>query len=154
MDQLEATLTGDDAIVEKVVREHVPVFAELGFALTGYTLGGSPTLQHFPIFHFFNKRSGLRLDISFLAARAGLNGGFNVLIVAPRNRKLDVEDYLNRHKIEEPTGAFTYRDAKTDVRGFASAFLKVLLRLFETELKPVLDGETFEETPVDWMGYR
>ncbi len=154
MDQLEATLTGDDAVVEKVVREHVPAFAGLGFALTGSTLGGSSTLQHFPIFHFFNKRSGLRLDISFLAARAGLNGGFNVLIVAPRNRKLDVEDYLNQHKIEEPTRAFTYRDAQTDVRGFATAFLKVLLQLFETELKPVLDGKTFEETPIDWMGYR
>ena len=154
MDQVEATLTGDDAVVEKVVREHIPTFSGLGFALTGFTVGGSPTLQRFPIFHFFNKRTGQRIDISFLAARAGLNGGFDVLIVAPRNRKLDVEDYLKRHKLEEPTRAFTYRDPKTDVRGFATAFLKVLIQLFETELKPVLDGKTFEETLVDWMGYR
>jgi hypothetical protein len=154
MDQVEAALTGDDAVVEKVVREHIPTFAGLGFAFTGFTVGGSPKLQRFPIFHFFNKRTGQRIDISFLAARAGLNGGFGVLIVAPRNRKLDVEDYLKRHKLEEPTRAFTYRDPETDVRSFATVFLKVLIRLFETELKPVIDGKTFEETPIDWMGYR
>jgi len=26
--------------------------------------------------------------------------------------------------------------------------------LLDTDLKPIIDGTTFEETPIDWMGYR
>ena len=154
MDQQQPTLTGSDGAVEKVIRETVPTFSRLGFAFTGFTVGGSSATQRFPIFHFFNKDTGQRIDLSFLAARGGLNGGFNVLIVAPKNRKLDVEDYLKLHRIEEPIRAFTYRDPETDVRLFATDFLNVLFRLFETDLKPILQGKAFEETPIDWMGYR
>ena len=40
------------------------------------------------------------------------------------------------------------------MRGFADAAVRTLLGLFDTELKAVLDGETFEETPIDWQGYK
>jgi hypothetical protein len=33
-------------------------------------------------------------------------------------------------------------------------FLQVLDRLLDRELKPILEGKTFEEIPIDWLGYK
>src|SRR5262249_11790370 len=103
MSQSDVSLTGDFATVDEVMRQHSPAFAGLGFELSGVTLEGSPKLQRFPIFHFLNKQSGMRIDISFFAARDALNGGFTVLLIKPVNRKLDVEDYLKLHDRLAPT---------------------------------------------------
>jgi hypothetical protein len=154
MNQVEVALTGDYAVVNEVVRQYGPRFATHRFELTGVTLEGSPKLQPFPVFHLLNKQSGMRIDISFFAATGGLNGGFTVLILKPGNRKLDVEDYLKLHGREEPTNFFRYRDPITDVRSFANSFLQMLCGLLDEDLKPILDGKIFEETPIDWMGYR
>jgi hypothetical protein len=67
---------------------------------------------------------------------------------------MDVEDHFKLQKHEELTTAFRYRDPKTNVRNFADSFFRALLDLFDKELKPVVDRGLFEETPVDWMGYR
>ena len=154
MNQGEVALTGDSAIVNEVVRQHASSFGRYGFELTGVTLEGSPKLQPFPVFHLLNKRTGMRIDVSFFAATGRLNGGFTVLIIKPVNRKLDVEDYLKLHGREELTTFFNYREPTTDVRRFADSFLQMLVGLLNKDLKPILDGKLFEETPIDWMGYK
>jgi hypothetical protein len=90
----------------------------------------------------------------FFAAANGLNGGFLVQIEKPVNKSLNVKDYLKLHGHQELDKLFNYRDPTTDVRSFAESFFQMLCRLFNEDLKPVLDGETFEETPTDWMGYK
>ena len=152
--QAEPQLTGSYAIVRDVVRQNAPSLAKRGFDFSGVSLIGSPELQQFPSFAFLNKRTGMQIDISFIAAAAGLNGGFNVMIIAAGNRKLDVEDYLKLHKLNSLAKPFTYGDPKTDLRLFADSFFKGLDGIFDKELKPILDGKLFEETPIDWMGYR
>ena len=147
-------LTGDDAIVNEVVHQHAPAFAAHGFQFKEVTLEGSQELGRFPIFHFQNERTAMGIDLSFCAAARGLNGGFTVLIVKPVNRKLDVEDYLVSHDREALTRFFTYRDTETDVRRFADTFLKMFVGLLDRDLKTILEGNTFEETPIDWMGYK
>jgi hypothetical protein len=129
-------------------------FPPLGFELTEITLEGSPRLSQFPVFHYLNKQTGMRFHISFFAAKDGLNGGFTILIIKPVNRKLNVEDYLKRRERNELTSFFTYPDAKTDVRKFANNFLQMFCKLLDTDLKPIIDGQTFEETPIDWQGYK
>ena len=96
----------------------------------------------------------MRIDISFCAATRGLNGGFTVLIIKPVNHKLNVEDYLKAHDREMLTEYFTYRDTSTNVRAFADMFLQMLVGLLDRDLKPIIEGKTFEETPIDWMGYK
>jgi hypothetical protein len=154
MNQVEATLTGDYGVVDEVVRRYVPRFAAHGFEFTGVTIEGSPKLPRFPIFHFLNKRTGMRIGVSFSAAVEGRNGGFTVLIINPVNRKLNVNDYLKLHGREELSKFFTYRDPPTDIRSFADSFLQMLCGLLDQDLKPIVDGKTFEETPIDWMGYK
>jgi hypothetical protein len=154
MNQSEVALTGDYAIVSEVVRQYAPAFTTHGFEFSGVTREGSPKLERFPTFHFLNKRTGMQIHASFSAARAGRSGGFVVLIETPVNRKLDVEDFLKLHGRDDPTKFFTYHDPNTDVRNFADSFFHMLSALLDTDLKPILDGKTFEETPIDWMGYR
>lgn len=96
----------------------------------------------------------MRIYISFFAAARGLNGGFTVLIVRPENRKLDVEDCIEKHGRETLTGLLTYRDPATNLHSFADTFFRMLVRLFDSDLKPILEGKVFEETPIDWMGYK
>jgi hypothetical protein len=147
-------LTGDDAIVNEVVHQHATEFAVHEFEFKEVTLEGSQELGRFPVFHFLSERTAMRMDISFCAAVKGLNGGFTVLLIKPVNRKLDVEDYLKEHGREALTKYFTYRDPATNVRSFADMFLVMLVGLLERDLKPILEGRTFEETPIDWMGYK
>lgn len=154
MNEVETGLAGDDAVVYEVVRQYIPRFAAHGFEFTGVTVEGSPKLNSFLVFRFLNKRTGMRIDISFFAATRGLNGGFTVLMIKPVNQKLDVEDYLKAHGREELSEYFRYRDPKADVRGFANSFLQMFCALLDKDLKAVLDGRTFEVTPIDWMGYK
>jgi hypothetical protein len=152
LDVLE--LTGDDSVVNEVVQQHAPGFSARGFDFKEVTLEGSQELGRFPVFHFLNERTAMAIDISFCAAAKGLNGGFTVLIIKPVNRKLDVEDYLKEHGREALTRFFTYRDPATNLRNFADEFLRMFVGLLDRDLKPILVGKTFEETPIDWMGYK
>ena len=154
MEQPEVTLTGDDAIVSEVVRERAAGFEARGFEFTGTKLEGSPRLGRFPVFSFLNRQTGLQIHVSFSSAGTGLNGGFVVTLVNKANRKLDLEDFLKLHGHPELTKYLTYRHPKPDIRSFAESFFDMLDGLLDTDLKPIIDGTTFEETPIDWMGYR
>ena len=147
-------LTGDDAVVNEVVHQHTSEFAARGFEFREVTLEGSQELGRFPIFHFLNQQTGMRIDLSFCAAAGGLNVGFTVLIIKPVNLKLDVEDYLKGHDRESLTKHFIYRDPVTNLRSFADTFLELLVGLLDRDLRPIVEGVTFEETPIDWMGYK
>ena len=59
-------LTGDDAVVNEVVHQHTSEFAARGFEFREVTLEGSQELGRFPIFHFLNQQTGMRIDISFI----------------------------------------------------------------------------------------
>jgi hypothetical protein len=147
-------LSGDDTTVNEVVHRYTSGFAAHGFDFKEVTLEGSQELGRFPIFHFLNERTAMRIDIAFCAAAKGLNGGFTVLIVKPVNQKLDVEDYLKEHGREALAKFFTYRDPSTNVQSFADTFMQMLAGLLDRDLKPIIEGKTFEETPIDWMGYK
>ena len=147
-------LAGDYAIVGDVVNQHRAGFEAKGFEFSSLSLEGTLKMGRYPCFHFLNKRTGMWIHVSFSAANAGLNGGFVVSIEEPGNRSLNIKDFLKLNGRDELIKFFTYRDPDTDVRSFADYFLLMLLGLFETDLKPILAGKTFEETPIDWMGYR
>lgn len=147
-------LSGDDAVVSEVVQQYFPAFTAHGFHFQEVTLEGSEALGRFPVFHFHNQQTGMRIDISFFAAAPELNGGFNVLIIKPVNHKLDVEDYLKAHQREMLTKYFTYRGPAADMRSFAEIFMQMFAGLLDRDLKPIVDGNVFEETPIDWMGYK
>ena len=153
MNQNQLPLTGDSAIVADVIRKRAPDLLTRGFEFTRTTLEGSKKTVECAVFHFENKKNGLRLNISFSAAAQGLNGGFVALITKPVNRKLDVEDYLKRRG-RNVDAFFSYRDPTTDVRFFAESFVDTLIGALDSELRPVVEGKTFEETPIDWGGYR
>jgi hypothetical protein len=152
--QGDVALTGEFAIVDQAVREHASCFSRHGFQLTGVTLPGSARLPRFPVFHFQNKRTFMDINVSFYAAPGRPNRGFNVLIVKPVNRKLNLEDYLKLHGRDDLAERFSCPDLTVDLREFAEAFLDMLCGLLDKELQPILEGKTFEETPIDWMGYK
>jgi len=136
------------------MHKHAPGFVALGFELTGADLAGFPKLQRFPVFHFLNRQTGMQIDVSYYVNITGLNRGFTVLIIEPLNNKLDVEDYLELHGHEELTKSFSYHGPITDPRSFADCFLQNLVGLLDSDLKPILEGRVWEETPIDWMGYK
>lgn len=147
-------LSGDEATVNEIVQQHASEFAAHGFDLTEVTLKGSEETVRSLDFNFLNERTAMSIDISFFAAVRGLNGGFNVSIFGPDNRMLFVDDFLKKHGREALTEFFTYRDPATNLHSFADTFFRVLVGLLDSDLKPILEGEVFEETPIDWMGFK
>jgi hypothetical protein len=154
MSRAEGAFTGDSVIVSEVMLKHAPGFVAHGFEFIGADLAGSTELQRFPVFHFLNKQTGMRIDVSYYATLTGTNGGFTALIIKPPNSKLDVEDYLKLHGHEELTESFAYHGPIADLRGFVDSFLRNLAGLLDSDLKPILEGTVWEETPIDWMGYK
>jgi hypothetical protein len=96
----------------------------------------------------------MKINITFFHAVEGLNGGFNASITKPVNHVINVEDYLKLHGRETLARFFSYRDPATDIRSFADTFMQMLCGLFDRDLKQILDGTYFEETPIDWQGYK
>lgn len=154
MTQAGMPLTGDFEIISEVVRQQEGEFAARGFEFSEVVWEGSPKLRRYPVFKFRNRRTGMMIDIAFFPASAGRNGGFVVTIIKPVNHVLNVKDYLKLHKNEEPTRFFTYRDPNTDVRSFAREFFQTFVGLMHKELAPILEGRVWEDTPIDWMGYK
>ncbi len=154
MDIVEQPSAPEFAVVDEVVRAHAPEFAARGFVLTNATLEGSPRSLVALVFHFSNHQAGLELTVSFFPASDGLNGGFNAMIIKPRNRKLVVLDYLERRGRSDLPELFRYDDPATDLRRFAESTIRTLVGLLDDELKPIVEGKTFEETPIDWQGYK
>ena len=94
MDIVKQHIPPEFAVVDEVVRAHVPEFAARGFTLMDVTVDGPPPSI---FFRFSNDRAGLLLDVSSFLARASPRRGFNASISTPDNRKLNVGDYLVRH---------------------------------------------------------
>jgi hypothetical protein len=154
MSDLEVDLQGEYAIVNQVMRLYSDKFAAQGFEHDRVKLEASRVLPMVLSFRFWNKRTLMNMDISFFPAREGLNGAFSIHFEKHVNRMLNVADYLKLHGREDLTKFFRYRDPKTDVRHFADSLLQILIGLFGTDLKPIIEGKTFEETPIDWQGYK
>lgn len=101
----------------------------------------------------FNNDSYLVFELSFTEAKDGLNGHFTACLSHSKSH-LYVEDYLKLRNRDSLSEFSKYRDPNTDIRKFAETYLQKLLEVFRTDLKPILDGEPFESTPVDWGDYK
>jgi hypothetical protein len=151
MDQIHMPLTGDSAVVNEVVREHAADFSVYGFDFDKVTWEGSRELGYYPVFEFANRPTGMVISIAFSSAENGRTSAFVLLIIKPGNHKLNLKTYLKLHGRED---LFTFRDPQEDIRSFAQNFFEMLDRLFRSDLAPILQGEIWEDTPVDWMGYK
>jgi hypothetical protein len=141
------------AEVDEVVRAHTPEFAARGFTLMDVTIERPGSVLRSIVFHFANARAGLRLRISSFVGTSSPKRGFSAMISTTDHRKLNVYDYLVRHGRRDMAQLLT-DDAPADVRAFCEASVRLLIGLLDNELKPVVEGKTFEETPIDWDGYK
>jgi hypothetical protein len=148
----EQSIAPEFAVVNEVIRAHASEFAARGFTLTNVTMNPSQLIRSI-VFHFTNDRAAPRLSVSSFLGRAGLKRGFNAMISTPDNRKLNVHDFLVRHGRSDMARLLT-EDAPTDVRAFSESSVRMLIDLLDNELKPIVEGKTFEETPIDWQGYK
>ena len=71
------------------------------------------------------------------------------MIVEPPNRKLVVLDYLESRGRSDLQELFTYGDPATDLRIFAESTIADAQASSDNGLKPIVEGKTFEETPID-----
>lgn len=152
MDTIEQAFVPEFAEVDNVVRAHVPEFAARGFRLMNVSVNPSKLIRSI-VFHFFNDRVRLLLDISSFLGTDGRKRGFTAIISTPDNHKLNVEDYLELHGRSDMARSLT-EEAPHDVRAFSESSVRMLIDLLDNELKPVVEGKTFEETPFNWDGYK
>jgi len=147
-------LTSDFEIVREVVNQQANLLSAFGFEPCELKWEGSPTLRRYPVFGFLNKRTEMRIDFAFFSAQESFGGGFVVTISKPLNHLLNVKDYLKSHGHEAPARLFRYRASNTDVRSFAQSFFDMFDGLLRKELASIVQGKAWEDTPIDWMGYK
>ena len=154
MDLAEQSVAAEFAVVEEVVRTHTSDFAIHGFTLMNVTEGGTRPFIRSLTFHFSHPLPRLLLDVSFFVGRSGARRGFTAMISKPGDGRLDVEDYLKLHGRSDVSASLTLDGPPTDLRSFAESAIQTLLALLDNELRPIVEGKTFEETPIDWQGYK
>jgi hypothetical protein len=154
MTLLDVPITGDFQIVSNILREHAGDFLSSGFEFSDVKWEGSADLGYFLVFHFANQRTGMVIRLAFFVPEGESNGGFTAMILKPGNHTLNIKEFLKLHGREDLMRFFTYRNPETDVRAFTEAFLRMLNGIFRKELAPTLLGEVWEDTPIDWQGYK
>jgi hypothetical protein len=152
MNIAEQSSAPEFAVVEEVFHAHASEFASRGFIFVKVT-DGTPLVQSRG-FEFWNAHAGLSLTVSFVVGVSGQRRSFNALIHKPDHGTLNVRDYLKLHGRAEMISVFTSDVPAAELRAFTETAVRTLLTLFDNDLRPVIEGKTFEETPIDWDGYK
>ena len=145
--------TGLEQVVADVVVERSPQFECHGYILKAAEVVVSPLQGRIPGFLFENNEAKRILRIDFLPARSDLNGVFTATLYRESGQgSMSILSFF-RKRGHEGAGRFVYREP-ADLRKVTSEFLSLLLREFDLSLRDYVVGRAFEETPVDWQGYK
>ncbi len=142
------------AVTKELMETHLAIFQQRGFLLLerifGKNSAGWPKLT----FRFIEERANLRLRVLFSISAPQTKGIFVVRIDNSRKETLDVEDYLRLHGDAAEASLFVCTKDVPDFTKYVESFLSMLDRVFENQLKPILSGDKWESTPIDWQGYK
>jgi hypothetical protein len=150
----DTKISNENAVVYNIAQRYISYFFSRGYELSDVQVKEHKVIPQRLSLQFINEKIETELYISFFPAITGHNGAFTVMISKPVNQCLALSDYLKIHHRDDLLPYFTYHDSNTDIAVFADAFFKMLMELFDTDLKPIVDGTTFETTPIDWQGYK
>ena len=142
------------AIIKELVESHLTLFERRGFVLVERAFEVAPLLGPKMVFRFFNQGTKLALRASFTITSEPGKCLIVVQIINPRNEKLMLDTYLETHGDAAEAGLFVFARGVPDFRKHVEDFLSMLDRAFDNPLKPILSGEKWESTPIDWQGYK
>jgi hypothetical protein len=154
LQNVDSIVTNEVSIVYEVARTYLGDISAKGYSVRSVKVECKEQIPPCLSILFLNRKIFLELDISFFPARNGGNGAFLCRISKSNGQHLRVEDYLKIHGRHDLLPYFTYLDPKTDIATFANDFFKMLLALFHSDMKSIIEGKTFEETPIDWLSYK
>ena len=137
-----------------VVNEHLAMFGRRGLTYVDKSFDTSRPERLRLTFKFENPARKLSLWLTFSPAKDGLNGGFVVLLVRADGERLNLKDYLRLHGNTPDTSFLLYTEATPDLTGYIKSFLATLDQIFQGALGPILSGEQWESTPIDFQGYK
>jgi hypothetical protein len=145
----------ENSTVWDAAQKYIPKFAAFGYDLhDAFVDSRSEILPPLLILEFLSRKLGMEIGVSFFPAKKGRGGRFGVRLINSENLRLDVEDFLRNHRRDDLLPYFEYRDPETDIAEFSKDFFEVLMRLFCTDMRRIISGNSFEETPIDWQGYK
>ena len=136
-------------IVQHLVLAHRRYLAAHGFELVGAACEGNPGEGPQLIYHFFNSRNKMKLDLSFFPGGTTFDGGFAVSILKADEQRFDLNTYLSTLGFHHFGDFFTYREQDGDFCQFAEAFFDTLNNLLSIELRPLLTDSPSGESLLD-----
>jgi hypothetical protein len=136
------------------INQHLAMFASYGLTYVDQSFDTSKPERVRLTFKFENTSTKLGLWLTFSPAKDGLNGGFVVLLLRVDGERLNLKDYLRLHGNTPDASFLLYTEATPDLAGYIEGFLSTLDQVFQHLLKPILAGERWESTPIDWQGYK
>src|SRR5579884_1068733 len=141
-------------IVSKLIEKRESLFESHGFVLTEKTVNNLPGGGRFLQYDFRNNQKNLTLSLLFVTAADGEGGGFSANLYNATGGYLNIHDFLQLHGYVAEKLLFTYTKDVPDFPKYVESFLSMLDRVFSNQLKPILAGEAWESTPIDWLGYK
>ena len=95
------------------------------------------------------ENSFIKLEISFFNQGDNLS----VWIIKNQEQYFTLSEYL-KHKNREDDLNSIERKSGEDIIQYLTRYLNFTHELLKTDLKPIIEGKTWEEVSRDWMGYR
>lgn len=141
-------------VVEGLMLDHQAMFSSHGLSYVEMRVEHSKLLGDFAAFLFQNEKNGIKVRISYITPLRGGRRSFVVNITNPYGQKMNVGEYLRRHKLNAPLELFEDQNNGDDVRAFCLGFLGALAGLFANQLKGILAGKEWETIPFNWGDYK
>jgi hypothetical protein len=141
-------------IVTGKIRVHLPAFERLGLVFERAFTAPSTLVNssHWSVFR--HKSGAARVSLSFSVIRHGKGGLFGTYIETPDQKRMAVRDYLRVHGLPEQESLFQCPGDIADFERYVDEFLAGQEDLFAGALRPFIEGEKWEDVPLDWEPYK
>jgi len=140
--------------VPGLMKRHSNVFTRRAYDLTETkTVPGQATADHV-VMTFVNPKNGRSVRLAYYPPYQDMRRSFIVSFRLDGKRVFFLPDYLKEHDREDLTAWLNAEADNTDIAVYWNDFFKKLDTLFNTLLKDIIDGRSWEDVPFDWGDYK
>jgi hypothetical protein len=129
------------------------------FACHGYGFAHSEILKSkaelkYLSFEFHNESTQMRIVLSYVQPKDGTQRLFSIFITNSRKEEFHPTSWLKQQGRIEDVKHLMRSSESVSVIQFAENALRFIHDLFKNELKDIVEGRSWDDAPIDWVGFK
>ena len=130
------------------------IFSAYNYSYTKQEIEHTKTTGGFLTAIYTNDLTGMTIDLSYFPSYRDKKRMIIVTIVSREKKDFYLKEWLTTHGRKHELDRLINQPDDMNPRNFIEEALGVLNRLFEGDLRDIVEGRRWEDTPLDWAGYK